>query len=85
MGPCGYGQVRLSDTMLPRKISLLVFRLPVPQTDTGIRDEYSKARELTLLKELGKLAPYLRYKGRPFRRAAVTRTNRLFSKNTALC
>ena len=85
MGPCGYGQVGLSDTMLPRKVSLLVFRLPVPQTDTGIRDEYSKARELNLLKELGKLAPYLRYKGRPPRRAAVTRTNRLFSKNTALC
>ena len=86
MGPCGYGQVGLSDTMLPRKVSLLVFRPPVPQTDTGIRDEYSKARELTLLKELGKLAPYLRYKGRPlFGEAAVTRTNRLFSKNTALC
>lgn len=36
---------------------------PVPQTDTGIRDEYSKARELNLLKELDKLALYLRYKG----------------------
>ena len=36
---------------------------PVPQTDTGIRDEYSKARELNLLKELDKLTPYLRYKG----------------------
>ena len=34
--------------------------LPVPQTDTGIRDEYSKARELNLSKELGKMAPYLR-------------------------
>lgn len=34
--------------------------LPVPQTDTGIRDEYSKARESNLLKELGKMAPYLR-------------------------
>ena len=57
MGPCGYGQVGLSDTMLPRKASLLVFRPPVPQTDTGIRDEYSKARELNLFKELGKIAP----------------------------
>ncbi len=37
--------------------------VPVPQTDTGIRDEYSKARELTLSKELGNFAPYLRYKG----------------------
>ena len=38
-------------------------KVPVPQTDTGIRDEYSKARELNLLKELDKLALYLRYKG----------------------
>jgi hypothetical protein len=29
----------------------------VPQTDTGRRDEYSKALEITLVKELGKLAP----------------------------
>ena len=33
---------------------------PVPQTDTGIREEYSQARELNLPKELGKLALYLR-------------------------
>ena len=45
MGPCGYGQRGLSDAQLPGKASLLVYRLPVPQTDTGIRDEYSKARE----------------------------------------
>jgi hypothetical protein len=45
---------------VPRKASRLLRRSPVPQTDTGIRDEYSKARELTLSKELGKLAPYLR-------------------------
>ena len=38
----------------------LIIRLPVQQTDTGIRDEYSKARELNLSKELGKMAPYLR-------------------------
>ncbi len=47
---------------LPRKASRIK---PVPQTDTGIRDEYSKARELNLLKELDKLALYLRYKGCP--------------------
>ena len=29
----------------------------VPQTDSGGRDEYSKAFERTLLKELGKLTP----------------------------
>ena len=39
--------------MLPGKASLGVDRVPVPQTDTGIRDEDSKARELHLLKELG--------------------------------
>ena len=63
MGLQGHGQGGLSDAMLPRKASLGVEKVPVPQTDTGIRDEYSKARELNLLKELGNLAPYLRYKG----------------------
>ncbi len=73
--------------MLPGKASFLVYRVPVPQTDTGIRDEYSQARELTLPKELGKLTPYLRYKGYPWVMPWVTlkRPNRLFSKNTALC
>ena len=50
----------LDEAMLPGKTSLGGCRVPVPQTDTGIRDEYSKARELNLLKELGKLTPYLR-------------------------
>jgi len=45
MGPSGYGQRGLSDTQLPRKASFLAYRALVPQTDTGIRDEYSKARE----------------------------------------
>ena len=57
MGPRGYGQMGLSDTLLPRKTSFLAYRALVPQTDTGIRDEYSKARELNLFKELGKIAP----------------------------
>jgi hypothetical protein len=52
---------------VPRKGSGALCRSLVPQTDTGIRDEYSQARELNLSKELGKLAPYLRYKGRPAR------------------
>ena len=30
---------------------------PVPQTDTGRRGEDPKAREKTLVKELGKIAP----------------------------
>ena len=59
-GPQSYGCEGSDDTKLQVKASLLVFRPPVPQTDTGIRDEYSKALELNLLKELGKFAPYLR-------------------------
>ncbi len=45
---------------VPRKVDMELRRSPVPQTDTGIRDEYSKARRLNLSKELGKLTPYLR-------------------------
>ena len=59
-GPQSYGCGGSDDTKLPGKASLLVCRSPVPQTDTGIRVEYTKARELNLSKELGKLAPYLR-------------------------
>ena len=32
-------------------------RVPVPQTDTGGQVENTEAIELTLVKELGKLAP----------------------------
>ena len=32
-------------------------RVSVPQTDTGRQGEYPKALELTVVKELGKLAP----------------------------
>ena len=42
---------------LPRKASLEVICRTVPQTDTGRREEDSKAHERTLAKELGKLAP----------------------------
>ena len=38
-------------------------RRPVPQSDTGVLGEYPKAFGRTLVKELGKLTPYLRYKG----------------------
>ena len=33
------------------------FQVPVPQTDTGRRVEYTKANGRTFVKELGKLAP----------------------------
>ncbi len=48
---------KVNDTMLPRKATKLQLYLSVPQTDTGARDEYSKALERTLEKELGKMTP----------------------------
>ena len=36
---------------------LVSVSLPVPQTDTGGQVEDTKAREITLVKELGKLTP----------------------------
>ena len=42
---------------VPGKASKLQLHSTVPQTDTGARDEYSKALERTLEKELGKLTP----------------------------
>ena len=56
----GYGRDRVRGRRFQEKPTIYYASLPVPQTDTGIRDEYSKARELTLPKELGKLTPYLR-------------------------
>ncbi len=38
--------------------------MPVPQTDTGRRVEDTKALKRTVVKELSKLAPYLRKKVR---------------------
>ena len=43
--------------VVPRKASKLQSHETVPQTDTGGRDEYSKALERTREKELGKLVP----------------------------
>ena len=43
--------------VVPRKASKLQSNETVPQTDTGGRDEYSKALERTREKELGKLVP----------------------------
>ena len=38
-------------------------RRPVPQSDTGVPGEHPKAFGRTLVKELGKMTPYPRYKG----------------------
>ena len=50
-------------TVRPRKASRGRTVLPVPQSDTGVLGEYPKAFGRTLVKELGKMTPYPRYKG----------------------
>ena len=46
------------DVKLPRKaLNTINFSQPVPETDTGREVEYTKGREITLSKELGKMAP----------------------------
>ena len=49
--------------MLPRKISNLNLSEPVPRTNTRTQDEYSKASEITIVKELCKMIPYVSNKG----------------------
>ena len=46
-----------ADPPLPGKTSRECQTVPVPQTDTGRQGENPKARERTLVKELGKFAP----------------------------
>ena len=47
----------LGKPMLPRKAAHRASLVIVLQTDSGGRGEYPKARERTLVKELGKLTP----------------------------
>jgi hypothetical protein len=47
---------KLVKPMLPRKASSEI-HVPVPQTDTGRRVEYTKGIGRTLVKELGKIDP----------------------------
>ena len=48
----------LSNPKLPRKAPAeLIAVVTVPQTDSGGREEYSKALERSLSKELGKILP----------------------------
>ena len=56
------------------------------KTDTGRRGEKPQALEKTVVKELGKLTPYVRKKGALLvTEGAENRLWRLFIKNTALC
>jgi hypothetical protein len=45
------------DVKLPRKALTTLIIMPVPETDTGRVVENTKGREITLSKELGKMAP----------------------------
>ena len=47
----------LGDPTLPRKAAYRATLVIVLQTDSGGRGEYPKARERTLVKELGKMTP----------------------------
>ena len=47
----------LGDPKLPRKAAYGATFVIVLQTDSGGRGEYPKARERTLVKELGKMTP----------------------------
>ena len=53
----GLRTVALGKPMLPRKAAYRAPLVFVLQTDSGGRGEYPKARERTLVKELGKFAP----------------------------
>ena len=56
------------------------------KTDTGRRGEKPQALEINVVKELGKLTPYVRNKGALLvREGAEKRLWELFIKNTALC
>ncbi len=56
------------------------------KTDTGRRGEKPQALEIMVVKELGKLTPYVRNKGARLKtEGAENRLWELFIKNTALC
>ena len=68
-----------------REKLLVYLKVPVPQTDAGGRGENPETNGRILVKELGKMTPYLREKGCLLREAAEKRLKRLFSKNTGIC
>ena len=54
---------RKSADISATKSRLRTMHRPVPQSDTGVLGEHPKAFGRTLVKELGKMTPYPRYKG----------------------
>lgn len=84
MKPFG-GVAKYSMSCFLEKLLPLIYIIPVPRTNTRAQGEYPKVSEITIAKELCKIAPYVRKKGRLFRQAAVKRSSQLFNKNTALC
>ena len=70
---------------LSRKPSNFIILLTVQRTNTRGQGEYAKASELTIVKELCKLIPYVRNKGCLFYISRVKSERGLFNKNTALC
>jgi hypothetical protein len=55
--------IRKSLNQVATKSRLGTTHRPVPQSDTGVLGEHPKAFGRTLVKELGKMTPYPRYKG----------------------
>ena len=55
--------IRKSVDLLATKSLMATTHRPVPQSDTGVLGEHPKAFGRTLVKELGKMTPYPRYKG----------------------
>ncbi len=51
------------DEIMATKSPAVTTQRPVPQSDTGVLGEHPKAFGRTLVKELGKMTPYPRYKG----------------------
>ena len=57
MGDGGAKEPEVVEPSCQEKPLSVESRVPVPQTDTGRRVEYTKANGRTLVKELGKMTP----------------------------
>lgn len=53
----GVYELRVAQTSAKKSYECVEHALPVPETDTGGEVENTKGREITLSKELGKMAP----------------------------